>query len=303
MTLKAIWKRTMLSTLNSNSTINFDFGEPVTPIMFGLTGFSLSFPDSKGHNVAWMQASATLGTGASGVVPLAMTAKMYDNGGNQADPDSTYIDYTVLGWTGSSAGIISMGTGSLQNSGTNYSPSSVPTTIVTSVPALGGFQANYPSDDNQVMTVSGSASLSGTEVALSGQMVDNDRKHVADAQLIGGELLVGVKNPGFAIKTISNQQSSNNVTVEFADVLPSGSRLLGCASFLTAFSVSYPDGDAHDVNTIRIGPQSSTGQAYVSGTKVIIPGPRATMWDCGHPSHEQDDSISNVSMAVIGIYA
>lgn len=303
MTLKAIWKRTMLSTLTSNSTINFDFGEPVTPIMFGLTGFSLSFPDSKGHNVAWMQASATLGSGASGVVPLALTAKMYDNGGNQADPTSTYVDYTVLGWTGSSAGIISMGTGSLQVSGSSYSPSSVPTTIVTSVPALAGFQANYPTDDNQVMTVAGSAALSGTEVALSGEMVDNRRQHVADVQLIGGELLVGVKNPGFAIKTISNQQSSSNVSVDFADVLSPDGRLLACATFLTGFSVSYPNGNAHDINTIRVGPQTYNGQPYVSGTKVIIPGPRATMWDCGHPSHEQDDSISNVSMAVIGIYA
>ncbi|KIG14002.1 hypothetical protein DB30_07339 [Enhygromyxa salina] len=302
MALKAYWKRIKLSDLTSNSTVNFDFGEPVTPVMFGLCGYSLSFTKGKGHNVAWMQVSATLGTGSAGVVPLALTGKMYDNGGNQADPETSYLDYTVLGWTGSNSGLVSLGTGVLEASGSSYQPSSIPPTVYASAPVLGGFEANYSESDNQVMQISMSAALSGTNVALSGEMVDNKRHHVANVQLAGGALLSGVSAPGFAIKTISNKQTSANVAVAFADALPSGTRLIDCAAILNGFTVGYSSGKAHDIATIQIGQQGGNGHPYVSGTDVIVPGPMALMTDKGTPNHDQDDAISGIDMTVIGIY-
>jgi hypothetical protein len=306
MALAAIWKRTFLKDLVNNSTVEFDFGEAVMPVMFGMTGYSLSFKDGDGHNVSTMQASASPGTGSSSVVALSLTAKMFDNGGNQADPESTYLDFTVLGWTGSNPGIVSLGTGALVASGSSYSPSSIPTTVYSSAPVLGGFMAAYSESDNQVMTVDGSATPDGNQVDLDGEMVDNRRQHVANVQLIGGAVLTGVQYPGFAIKTISGQQRSDNAVVDFSSVIPSGKSLIGCAAMLTGFTVSYSGGDAHDVNTIRIGPQgnagiAAAGQPYVSGNSVVIVSPKATMWDGS--GHNQDDSISNVSLAVIGIYA
>ncbi|PRQ09711.1 hypothetical protein [Enhygromyxa salina] len=303
MALKAIWKRTKLSALRTNSTVNFDFGQAVTPVMFGLSGYSLSFTKGKGHNVARIQASAALGTGATGVVPLAMTAQMYDNGGNQADPETSYVDFTVLGWTGSNTGTVSLSTGVLQASGSTYEPRSIPSTVYSSGPALGGFEAHYSEGDNQVMTISMGATLSGTNIALSGDMVDNKRQHVAEVELIGGAVLTGVSTPGFAIKTISNQQSGSNVTVSFADAIPANTNLIDCAAFLSGFTATYPSGKAHDVATLQIGPQTGTGQPYVSGTNVIVPGPKAYMTDKGHPSHDQDDDVSGINMTIIGIYA
>ncbi len=310
MSLEAQRQRTFLSQLSSGSPV-YTFSGSINQMLYGLSGFSLSFPDHEGHNVGTMQVSTGTSRPSSSQVKLDPTLVMVDNGGNNADPVSSYVDYTVLAWVGSNNSVATLANSGLLASGSTYQPPLASTNPMTQyAPIFAGFKAAYSGGDNQVMTVQGSVTANANSglLTLSAAMFDNKHHHDASCTVDGGLVASFVSAPGFLVKTKNNQQTLDTVKTDFSDLLQPGQTLVGCAALLTAFEVTYPNGNAHDVNTIRIGLQGSDkdGAPYVSadGKSVMLPGPMARMWDEGNPTnHTQDDKTSYVDLAVIGILA
>lgn len=310
MSLEAQRKRTFLWELSSSSPL-YTFSGSINQMLYGLSGFSLSFPNHKGHNVGTMQVSTGTSRPSSSQVQLDPTLTLVDNGGNNADPNSSYVDYTVLAWIGSNNSVATLANSGLLASGSTYQPPLASTNpMATYAPVFAGFKAAYSGGDNQVMTVQGSVTANSNSglLTLNAAMFDNKHNHDATCTVDGGLVAAFVSAPGFLIKTMNNQQTLDTVTCDFSSALQPGQTLAACAALLTSFAVNYSGGNAHDVNTIRIGLQGSDndGAPYVSddGKSVKLPGPKATMWDEGWPTnHTQDDDTSYVDLAVIGILA
>lgn len=308
MPLESRTQRSFLYALQQGSP-TYTFSGAIAQALYGLSGFSLSFPDSEGHNVGTMAVSTGLSKVGSSDITLNITMTLVDNGGNQADPNSSYCNYTVLAWTGTDNSVCTLANSGLLPSGDTDQPSLASTNPMTAyAPVFSGFHASYQGGDNQVLTVSDAVTANANSglLTLSGAMFDNDHKHDATCTVDGGLVAAFVEHPGFLVKTMTRQQTSDTVACDFSSLLQPQQKLAACAVFLMGFQVSYAKGKAHDVNTIRIGLQGSDhdGNPYIdgSGKKVMIPGPKATMWDCGWPSNNtQDDDVSWVDLAVIGI--
>ncbi len=295
--------KTISQTLANLSNLDdLVFSDAISGYVYGLSGFSLSYPEGDRNDVLNLQVSASLlkPAGSNNRLSPKLTVVLEDDDGNTVDLDDSWVTLTVVAAVGSDSDVYLGNTG-LQVSGKVVGIEPGATTF-TALPLLAGFKLGYSGGkDNEVSQVNASTSLtmasSTGQVTSSAAMFDTADNH-ATAEADGGFLCTLANHAGLASARLNGRNTTASLTSDL------GVPLSACAAFLTNFTVAYPKNDAHRINTIRIGVGTGAGSIATVSTSspsvVDLPCAQSKMYSNGHGDYS-DDKASTVDVIVIGV--
>lgn len=308
------YQKRRLSELKTNGagTLEFDFDEEIEGFMFGLASFYFQYGNDDDHHVKTIAVKATGQVNPSNrkqVQVQISEATMKDNSKAIPDAGNSWVSFQVVAWTGEGSEYVSLSNSGMLDSKGSYTPSAIPNEVESSVAVLSGFDYSFPSDDHQVAEVNGEVSMdSSYAIQVEGKMAEENDKTVADCRLQVGALLSNRASPNFVLKQDNGVKSSGGYRVTLD--IPEGQVLKQAAVMLTAFTVSYDDGDDHDVYRIGAGNLSNSnpnnddteynGMPIVDGNEVIV----ETLTALIEGSHHGEDNYtknSKVDVLIVGI--
>ncbi|MBU3890811.1 hypothetical protein [Methylosinus sp. KRF6] len=301
----------------SEGSQTLTFGGPIKQYVAGLTGFNMSYAGGKGHDVQTCSLGLQFNQPIANQLTVKVDARLSDNGGNNLDTPAAWVTIGVLAVVDVDPDNITLKneTGIPSGGRSNGIPLAESTPVLN-VAVLSGFDLSYGSgSDHDVQVINASVSISqdaGTDyVEGEALMKDGGKNSASTAKVDGGALATFKTNAGVVLNPILGKQSASAITVEMADLVPSGYRLGGTvAVVLTGYQISYGGSTGNDVNTLGAGliagggydgVWASPGLPTVDGTVVTIPGPQSYMYDLGITNHPQDNEESYVDLMVIGL--
>jgi hypothetical protein len=292
-----------LSQLSSFPPFTFT-GAVNNNYIYGITGFQLRYagPSDKhvSHNVLDLGVSVTASCTVNQVI-LQPKFVLDDDGGNQPDPDNSFMILAVIAWVGDSNDAPYLfNTGLIPGSSPiNYHIPKMPATPGDCNALLSGFQYHYSEhgtigDDNQVCTISAAASanVQTGNITFTGAMYDNSQ-HYADVQGDVGFLSMAGSS-GLVFESVPNQQASGSATFDM------GQAMTACAIIMTGFEATYGS-KAHDI--YEMGAGLAQAPAYIQNqNQVSVYKPSAWMND-GTTTDVQSNTASYASFLMIGVQA
>ena len=290
-----------LSQLSNLQDLVFD--GPINEYVYGLSSFCLSYDEGDRNDVLELsvQVSMTPNIGANNRLSPSITAVLKDNSGNTADPDNSWVSVTVVASTGSDYDYF-MGNSAMGSSDqTNEIEPGAKTYI--QLPLISGFVLTYDGSDHQITTISASTTLnispgSSKGIVTSLAEMRDSSENFATGKAQGGYLCSTSSNVGVVSTRLNGQQTTDAFAIDF------GTPLSSCAAFLSAFTVCYPDNEAHMINNVTIGVGTKAGSvATISSSDnsvVSIPCAQSKVASNGHDDYS-DDKKSSVDIVVLAI--
>lgn len=285
------WELQTTTVKTQNGVATFQFQEPVLGLIYGISGFGMSYSHSHAVMTFQVQLSCNQGFPIQALAPVQIVYNMVLCDDSNHSADSYSLTISVLAWTGQPGSPISgtLGMSGLASNGvvTNVNPPvySFPAGQVLSAFAL----SNRPHDHNvQAVSVGVSIVTAGNSLGLKVTAETHDASgHYAPQAMAGGGIFSSLEDTGLQFSPSANYQSTKPETVNF-----NHGTLSNAAAFLTGFQAQYSG--SHQVLSIKAG-YSAIAPA---GASIVIGSPGVTMTD---GKNTQDDSKSYVSLVLIGL--
>jgi hypothetical protein len=279
-------------------TATFIFQNQVQAFVLGINEFYLTYGDSGDHCIEELQIKLSPSQPAVNEVTAEIQAQMHDASGHTIDP-SSYVSVVCIAITGAITGTADDPKTLLTNVRGISNNATAPIdlgaasgfSVVESF--LSGFTLQYSSGDHWVLHADAGCGItyqqSNGSISASAHLYDasgNQGTALIDAGVAVSHNAAG---PGFFMQEVT-AQGGPGTYVTFNEM----KSISNAFAVLRSWRAQYGDGD-HWVLSLKVG---VFYQPLIQGNSVILQA-WATIWDAS--GHGQDDSISNVTLAVIAV--
>ena len=285
------WELQTVTVTSQSGFATFQFQEPVLGLIYGISGFGMSYSHS--HAVMTLEVQLSCSEGFPMLMPAPIQVRydmlLCDDSNHTADSYSLTI--SVLAWTGQPGSAIpaNLGMSGIAENGfvANIFP---PVSGSPAGQVLSTFSLSNAPHDHNVQSVSASVSIvpSGNSLGLHVTAETHDGSgHYAPQANAGGGIFSNFANTGLQVFPPKNYQSTQPETVNL-----NGGTLVNAVAFLTGFQAQYSG--SHQVLSIKAGYSG----IIPAGDSIVVGSPGVTMTD---GKNTQDDSTSYVSLILIGL--